>query len=149
MMKRRDLSRVFAALAVAALPLTALAQDSGGQNKEFTIHGTNIQVQLPVQHSADDLLPRCDFTSPQLLENGDAFICAGYLTGAEDAMHVIWASNGMDPAYCKPSGTERRILFQTFVDYVRAHPEKGDLPAALLMLQAYREKFPCKAGDKP
>lgn len=143
--------RPFALIAIglAVLPSAVLAQDSSGANREFTIHGTNIEVRLPVQHSADDLLPRCDIASPERLTNGDAFICAGYLTGAEDAMHVIWASNGLDPAFCKPRGTERRILVQAFVDFARAHPEKGDLPAALVMLQAYREKFPCKAGDKP
>jgi len=148
-MKPGRLNRLLALFALVAAPLNAWAQDSSGTSKEFTIHGTDIQVQLPVQHSADDLLPRCDIASPERLTNGDAFICAGYLTGAEDAMHVIWVSNGLAPAFCKPKGVERRVLIQSFVDYARAHPEKGDLPASLIMLQAYREKFPCKAGDKP
>jgi hypothetical protein len=124
-----------AAVALAA-PVSLAAQE-----QEYTIHGTDIRVRLHVQMTAGDLFDRCIFDPAA--PPPDAFICAGYLTGAEDAMAIVWAANGLERAYCKPEATQRGALLRTFIDYMRAHPEKRGLPAALVILQAFRDAFPC------
>lgn len=123
-----------------APPLTA-------QQQEYTIHGTEIRVRVHVQLTAGELYDRCNFdlSAPP----PDAFICVGYLTGAEDGMTIILAANGLPLAFCKPDDVRREVLLAAFVDYVRADPRKRELPAALVILQAYRQAFPCPTGVPP
>lgn len=117
------------------------------QQQEYTIHGTQVRVRLNVQQSAGELFDRCNFDPAA--PPPDAFICVGYLTGAEDGMSIVWAANALPEAFCKPENVRREVLLRAFLEYVRANPDKRELPAALVILQAYRQAFPCPTPASP
>lgn len=129
-------SSLLPAAVALAVPVSLAAQE-----RDYTIRGTDIRVSMHVQMTAGDLFDRCTFDPAA--PSPDAFICAGFLTGAEDGMGIIWAANNLERTHCKPEGTQRALLLRTFMDYLRARPEKRGLPAALVILQAYRDAFPC------
>ncbi len=114
--------------------------------QEYTIHGTDIKVHVYAQQTAGELYDQCNFDTNVSDPSPENYICVGYLSGAEDGMSVIWAAAGEPSAYCKPDDTARAVLLRAFLDYVKANPDKRDLPAALVVLQAYRSKFPCSAS---
>jgi hypothetical protein len=130
--------------ALIAIPAWATGQP---RQEDYTIHGTDIQLNVTIQLNAGELFDKCSFDAAA--PGNDAFICAGFLAGVEDGMTIVWASNGLPRAFCPPRGTRRGILLERFMDYMRAHPEKRTLPAALVTLQAYREMWPCPAPGAP
>lgn len=132
---------------LAALPLAALlcgVATAQPQERDYTIHGTDIHLNVTIQLTAGELADKCTFEAAH--PNEDAFICVGFLTGVEDGMTIIWMANALPRAFCPPAGTQRRVLLQRFRDYIGGHPEKRELPAALVVLQAYREAWPCPPG---
>jgi hypothetical protein len=44
---------------------------------------------------------------------------------------------------CVPENTSRGQMARTFVQYLQSHPDKLQLPAALLIEDALRETYPC------
>lgn len=61
----------------------------------------------------------------------------GYIEGVSDA--------GNRNLFCIPAGTGTSQLKQTALEYLNKHPEHHDLPAAVLISQAFKEAFPCAA----
>ena len=116
------------------------------QQRGYTVNGTEIQVEVHVQQDAGEIADKCKFDASA--PPPEAFLCAGYLTAVSDAMEVVWAAHGLPRAFCMPDGVERRALVESFTKFMRAHPEKRGLPAALAALQAYRKTFPCSAKSR-
>jgi hypothetical protein len=100
-------------------------------------------VTLHVQLTGGDLYDLCvdkPGDETQMLNN---HICAGYLSGAQDAVDMMTLYLKGRPEYCVPGDTKRGVLLNIFRDYVKMHPEDRERPGAAVMVIAYRGAFPC------
>ena len=91
-----------------------------------------------VFENGNELYRHCQNEQAESAEQKDtsAGWCLGYILGAYDAV-------GKNYAICIPSGVTTGQLKNVVMDWLLNHPEKRDLPAAGLVLDALLEKFPC------
>ena len=68
--------------------------------------------------------------------NAGSDLCLGYILGTYDAA-------GKNYAICIPVGVTTDQLKNVVRDWLLIHPEKRDLPAAGLVLDALLQQFPC------
>jgi hypothetical protein len=81
---------------------------------------------------------RIDVDPAADLPSEDGF-CVGYIFGVDDA-------TGRD--HCRPEGTTLIQNVRVVVKYLNDHPEKLHEKASTLILQAFRDAFPCKQKDR-
>ncbi|HBE93509.1 MAG TPA: hypothetical protein DDW55_13710 [Gammaproteobacteria bacterium] len=79
--------------------------------------------------TGNDLMQHC-ISAP------DSF-CAGYIGGVIDTSHAM---------FCFPPDATKRQIINITIMYLRDHPEKLDLYAPSLVINAMRAAFPCKDG---
>jgi hypothetical protein len=74
-------------------------------------------------------------------------MCAFYALGLFDGL-VIWKVNSSDPInLCVPQEPERRVSAKQILDvglaYIQKDPENNNRPIAVVLREAYEEKWPC------
>ena len=91
-----------------------------------------------VFENGNELYRHCNNEQAESAEQKDTSVglCLGYILGAYDAGRKNYA-------ICIPSGVTTGELKDVVTDWLLNHPEKRDLPAAGLVLNALLEKFPC------
>ena len=77
--------------------------------------------------------------------------CDAYVSGVSDEAELIGRSGaeaGDHDAvqFCIPADVKGSALRQTVVAWAQAHGEDSKLPAAMLVVHAFRASFPCKGG---
>lgn len=70
------------------------------------------------------------------------YSCATFFMGFADGVDV-GLINGGTRLYCFPEEGTRKQGMQVAVKYMRAHPENLHEPAALSIVLAWKEAFPC------
>jgi len=77
--------------------------------------------------------------------------CDAYVSGVADEAELLGRSNA-EPTdrspmqFCIPADVKGTALRQTVVAWAQAHSEDSKLPAAMLVVHAFRASFPCKGG---
>lgn len=77
--------------------------------------------------------------------------CDAYVSGVADEAELLGRSNA-EPTdrssmqFCIPADVKGTALRQTVVAWSQAHSEDAKLPAAMLVVHAFRASFPCKGG---
>ena len=77
--------------------------------------------------------------------------CDAYVSGVADEADLLGRSNP-EPTdhdamqFCIPADVKGTALRQTVVAWAQAHSEDSKLPAAMLVVHAFRASFPCKGG---
>lgn len=77
--------------------------------------------------------------------------CDAYVSGVSDEAELLGRSNA-EPTdsspvqFCIPADVKGSALRQTVVAWAQAHSEDSKLPAAMLVVHAFRASFPCKGG---
>ncbi|MGI4978054.1 MAG: Rap1a/Tai family immunity protein [Janthinobacterium lividum] len=77
--------------------------------------------------------------------------CDAYVSGVSDEAELLGRSNA-EPTdsnamqFCIPADVKGTALRQTVVAWAQAHSEDSKLPAAMLVVHAFRASFPCKGG---
>jgi hypothetical protein len=73
--------------------------------------------------------------------------CGFFFAGLNSAL-ALWGSNPAIPyAECYPKGGMTTLdLVRTFLAFMEAHPEAGDMHATSAVLSAIEWKFPCAEG---
>ena len=77
--------------------------------------------------------------------------CDAYVSGVSDEAELLGRSNA-EPTdrdamqFCIPADVKGSALRQTVVAWAQAHGEDSKLPAAMLVVHAFRASFPCKGG---
>lgn len=77
--------------------------------------------------------------------------CDAYVSGVADEADLLGRSHA-EPAdsdamqFCIPADVKGTALRQTVVAWAQAHSEDSKLPAAMLVVHAFRASFPCKGG---
>jgi hypothetical protein len=74
-------------------------------------------------------------------------ICGYYALGLIDGL-TLWKANSSDPInLCIPQEPERRPTGQEIIDvglaYIAKHPDSKDRPIAVVLREAFEEKWPC------
>lgn len=77
--------------------------------------------------------------------------CDAYVSGVADEAVLLGRSNaeptdGNAMQFCIPADVKGTALRQTVVAWAQAHAEDSKLPAAMLVVHAFRASFPCRGG---
>ncbi len=108
---------------------------------------------LPGAAQAQRLAPIKGGKLLQLCENGRArTVCDAYVSGVADGIagleHMMSKEQGHDfaGATCIPVSTSAETLRTTVIDFIRAHSEDQDKPAAVPTFEALHAAFPCQSN---
>ena len=92
---------------------------------------------------AEDLGRVCD---PE--QKGHIFrpgVCSGYIMAAIDLDEYLTGTGVIEkPLFCMPENVPITQVNAVVTDYIKAHPERKDDSAAMLIIDALGAKFPCK-----
>ena len=106
------------------------------------------------KENGERLLARCEPALELLAAGGtapltpgrqaDAMSCIGFVDGfLWGHGWAAWREN-RDMYYCPPEDLSGRRAVSTLVDYLRAHPERLDAPAHVLLFSALTNAYPCR-----
>jgi hypothetical protein len=106
------------------------------------------------RETGERLLARCEPALEVLAGNGaaslsrarhaDAVSCIGFVDGfLWGHGWAAWRQN-RDMYYCPPEDLSGQRAVPTLVDYLRAHPERLDAPAHVLLFSALTKAYPCQ-----
>jgi hypothetical protein len=72
-------------------------------------------------------------------------VCSGYIMAAIDLDETL-TKRGLihKPLFCMPENVPISRVTAVVTDYLKAHPERRDESAAMLVIDALGAKFPCK-----
>jgi len=95
--------------------------------------------QVAAFFSAGDVLSNCESESVARINE-----CSAYLAGVLDTTSV-WVSWGrMQNVICTQTGINQTQIRKIFIKYANQHPEVLHLDAAGMVLNAFRQAFPCE-----
>ena len=82
----------------------------------------------------------------QIPNTKEALVCWGYMQAMQDL--TVWADadGHRIMGSCPPEKATRMALIHSFVTYARSHPSQLKDNAALVVLKAFQEAFPCDQG---
>lgn len=125
--------RLGVALAASLLACAVSAQDQAGDNLNY----------FPQQLSARDLLVHC--ASSSLTDRGRERqrYCAGFVSGVEEATRLLGTSAGPPVRLCIPDRATARQFREAFVRHAGRRGADLERPAALVVVEALREAYPC------
>ncbi len=72
----------------------------------------------------------------------DRLSCINMVLGVHDGFSVLQRHN-LECYYLIPSGVTSKRVVDTVVEYAKAHPDQRSNSAALVIISALRESFPC------
>jgi hypothetical protein len=117
-------------VAIAFLVASEHAQAGGGhdllndcQSLEHGKRGTGNQIQIP--------------------KTKEALVCWGYMQAMQDLSVWLDENGHRIIGSCPPEGTTLLALIHSFVTYARSHPSQLQGNAALAVMRAFQEAFPC------
>ena len=73
--------------------------------------------------------------------------CRSYVVGVSDGHNASYARKGLSTAYCLHVNSMADDLPVVVRNYLKAHPERRDRPAASLVMQALAIGYPCQRED--
>jgi hypothetical protein len=112
----------------------AFAQESTGEAETY----------FPQQLSAGDLLVHC--ASSSLTDRGRERqrYCSGFVSGVEEATRLLGTAAEPPLRLCIPARTSAREFREAFVRYGGRRGADLNRPAALVVVEALREAYPCR-----
>jgi hypothetical protein len=101
----------------------------------------------------EDLLIACNQAIKHIDATGDADHfqsgrCWGYIAGAAD-MHELMDHVEEARHTCKPENKDISELARAVLKYLKANPDKLNIPAGILIFDSFHEYFPCGANNPP
>jgi hypothetical protein len=85
----------------------------------------------------------------QIPKTSASLVCWGYMEAMQDLS--VWIDEGGQRIIgsCAPEGTTLLVLIHSFVMYARSHPNQLQDNAALAIMRAFQEAFPCGQAVAP
>ena len=126
--------KLIATLLGSLAAATAPAQDETPETTYF-----------PQQLSARELLVSC--ASSSLTDTGRQRrrYCAGFISGVEEAVRLVPGASPAGPAgFCVPPRTTSTQLRNAYIRYGGRPRTDLDRPAAMVVIEALQEAYPCK-----
>jgi hypothetical protein len=85
----------------------------------------------------------------QIPKTTEALVCWGYFQAMQDLSIWVEEDGHKIMGSCPPEGTTRLALIHSFVKYARSHSSKLQDNAALVVMRAFQESFPCEQTLRP
>lgn len=106
-----------------------------------------IGAMLVVSPAKSEVMVNRLYTGGQMLSQCESeseyrVICLGYLSGIFD-LHNEYAASGFPQKFCPPKRTNAVQLRRIFIKYANENPQKDHLAAASIVINAFKEAFPC------
>ena len=80
-------------------------------------------------------------------DSASAGECSGFITAVREMNAMLSAGQGKPGlGYCAPSKSDGIQAIRVFVHYAQTHPGQPDRPAVALILDAFRDAWPCPKG---
>jgi hypothetical protein len=76
--------------------------------------------------------------------NHNAGFCIGWINSAMVFLNLRTESGGEMLGVCLPEGVHSNAVIETFLDYVKGHPDDRKYNPSFLIYWAMLEKYPCK-----
>lgn len=95
-------------------------------------------------YSGDELQRLCSVPRGAADYVDKSYECIAYVTGAVDAYNATREADHLDS--CIPAEVTIAQLRETTLDYLRDHPEAGQVSAAKAVFAATRQAWPCPAA---
>lgn len=70
-------------------------------------------------------------------------LCNGYIVALADQSSLEIIRNKKNALICIPANVKTEQLYDTVLNYMKAHPSERNFPAAAVVHNAYRSEFPC------
>lgn len=103
--------------------------------------GTALPTRADTLNGAE-LLALCDTPkSDSMVYFTNFSLCIGYVNGVSDASTCGNQVNGA--SHANPKGTTLGAVLETFVTWMRAHPDQTGQGAAVLVARSLAEAYPC------
>ena len=74
-----------------------------------------------------------------------AAFCLAYLAGIQH-MHQLATDSGFPPLFCVPEDTDISHVVRVVVSALREHPESHRLAGVVVVTEALKTAYPCKAS---
>ncbi len=128
--------------AVAAIVLSCLVSYSPGQAADGIGKETGKRLLARCEPALE--LLAVGAASLSRTRHADAMSCIGFVDGfLWGHGWAAWRQN-RDMYYCPPEGLDGQRAVPTLVGYLRAHPERLDAPAHVLLFSALSKAYPCR-----
>jgi Rap1a immunity proteins len=128
--------RCIVLVAALALPLWAVAEDSIGKQTGTELLARCEPALRMVEAGSRLLLNDAEYAQAQS--------CIGFVDGfIWGHGWAAWRQHG-DMYYCPPEQFTARQFVPALVEYLRAHPDRLDAPAHVLMFSALTNAYPCQ-----
>ena len=111
---------------------------------------------LPISSAADDeqhsdgnaLLADCGDALKGKLSSATAFFkagfCQGHIIGISSYNEYLNAVDAKRRVFCVPGSVTLNQNIRVVMKYLNEHPERLHFPDTLLIIEAFRESFPCR-----
>lgn len=99
--------------------------------------------EFPQQQTARDLLTACASSTISNLGRARRNYCAGFVSGAEEAIRFKSQLLGADSRICPSSGITAQQFADAYIKYANANSKELDKPAVVVVFEALKQAYPC------
>lgn len=102
------------------------------------------QQYFPQQITAKKLLVYCSSSAMTRAGRERRQYCAGFVSGVEESVRLLGGGpSGSMRGICVPEGVSARKIAEGYVDHALPRQASMDKPAAAVVIEALRDKYPC------
>jgi len=102
------------------------------------------QQYFPQQITAKKLLVYCASSAMTKAGRERRQYCAGFVSGVEESTRLLdGGSSESAPRICVSEGVSARKIAESYIDYALPRQDSMDKPAAAVVVEALRDKYPC------
>jgi len=115
-------------------------------NISFAEEKTAQDSIFPQQMTAKDLMFSCASSYMTSKGRQRKKYCSGFISGVEESARLF---NGMSikPKICLPEGRTASQYTEIYISYASRKTTDLSKPAALVVIEAFQDAFPCPASD--
>lgn len=103
-----------------------------------------VQQYFPQQITAKKLLVYCASSAMTKVGRERRQYCAGFVSGVEESVRLLDEDLPQSvPRICVPEGVSARKIAEGYIDYANVRQRSMDQPAAAVVIEALRDRYPC------
>ncbi len=107
-----------------------------------------LEQYFPQQISAKKLLNYCASSNMTRSGRERRQYCSGFVSGVEETIRLLANKQaGYEQMICVPKNVNARKLAEGYVGYARLRQDSMDLPAALIVTDALKSRYPCTKAN--
>ncbi len=115
-------------------------------NLSFAGEKTNWKSFFPQQMTAQALLKTCSSSFMSSIGRQRQKYCSGFISGVEESMRLM-GEQTIVPKICLPTGKTSSQYTDIYMTYASKKATDLSKPAALIVIEALQDAFPCPTTD--